>query len=321
MTETSSTGQRYERFAVAEALPVSPLYSELARGVSTDQTVLRLLGELPREKRQPNLLFAAVRYLFGVPQTYQEFADLVRTRWPDIATIMRERRTQTNEPGRCAATVLALARLRGPFALIEIGASAGLCLYPDRYRYDYGGVQVGSASSPLTIECAVEGAPPLPADPPAVGWRCGIDLNPLDVTDADHVRWLECLIWPGEEAVRVPRLRAAVQVAAAEPPTLIAGDLFDELPAALDRVPDGVTPVVYQSAVAAYLSPADRTRLADLLTASTAHWISQEGIGVFPTIADRLPRQPPSGRESFVLALDGAPLAFTAPHGGWLVWL
>jgi hypothetical protein len=48
------------------------------------------------------------------------------------------RRTQTNEPGRCATLLPALAALDGPLALIEVGASAGLCLHVDRYSYDYG---------------------------------------------------------------------------------------------------------------------------------------------------------------------------------------
>ena len=30
---------------------------------------------------------------------------------------------------------------------------------------------------------------------PRVGWRAGIDLNPLDVTSADDRAWLEALIW------------------------------------------------------------------------------------------------------------------------------
>ena len=36
------------------------------------------------------------------------------------------RRTQTNEPARCAVLLPALAQLPQPLALIEAGASAGL---------------------------------------------------------------------------------------------------------------------------------------------------------------------------------------------------
>ena len=52
---------------------------------------------------------------------------------------MLERRTQTNEPARCALMLPLLAALPQPLALLEVGASAGLCLLPDRYGYDYDG--------------------------------------------------------------------------------------------------------------------------------------------------------------------------------------
>ncbi len=38
------------------------------------------------------------------------------------------KRTQTNEPGRCAVLLPLLAALPQPLALLEVGASAGLCL-------------------------------------------------------------------------------------------------------------------------------------------------------------------------------------------------
>ena len=55
-----------------------------------------------------------------------------------LRAVMLERSTQTNEPGRCAALLPVLAGLPEPLALLEVGASAGLCLLPDFYGYDYG---------------------------------------------------------------------------------------------------------------------------------------------------------------------------------------
>ena len=61
------------------------------------------------------------------------------------------------------------------------------------------------------------GPVPIPAQVPEVAWRAGLDLNPLDVTDDDDVRWLECLIWPGETGRR-ERLAAAIETARRDPP-------------------------------------------------------------------------------------------------------
>jgi hypothetical protein len=43
---------------------------------------------------------------------------------------------------------------------------------------------------------------PLPDRLPAIAWRTGLDLNPLDVTNDDDVRWLSCLVWPDEGTSR-----------------------------------------------------------------------------------------------------------------------
>ena len=166
---------------------------------------------------------------------------------------MRTRATQTNEAGRCAILLPVLAALPQPLALLEVGASAGLCLYPDRYGYRYGDHRVG-AGDPV-LDCAATGMAP-PAGLPEVVWRAGLDLNPLDVTDPADVAWLEALIWP-EHAHRRARLRAAAAIAAAEPPLLVRGDLVDDLPALAAQAPAGATLVVFHTSVL-YQVPAPR---------------------------------------------------------------
>ena len=122
----------------------------------------------------------------------------------------------------------------GPVALIEAGASAGLNLYPDRWGYAWstpeGVVELGPAPY---LSCDVSGPSPLPTALPEVAWRGGIDLNPLDVTDPEAMRWLETLIWP-EDADRRVRLPPR-GVAAADPPDWSAATCSTELPGARCR--------------------------------------------------------------------------------------
>ena len=102
--------------------------------------------------------------------------------------VIQARRTQTNEPARCACLLPALAQLTPPLALLEVGASAGLTLLPDRYSYDYPGHPLIAGTDPRApvLRCRTRGPVPLPRQVPEVRWRAGLDLNPLDVaSEAD----------------------------------------------------------------------------------------------------------------------------------------
>ena len=109
----------YVRFADAEALGRSPLYEALARAVAADRETLSFLSTLPDMKRQPNLLLAAVRHLFGTPTGWSEFRRVLLAHPDAVRSLMLERSTQTNEPGRCASLLPVLARLPQPLALLD----------------------------------------------------------------------------------------------------------------------------------------------------------------------------------------------------------
>jgi hypothetical protein len=310
----------YRRFAEIEAAEVSPLYARFALAVAADERILRFLAGLPAGKRQPTLLFAAVQYLHGTAPDPDEFRRRVLDDADRVRSTMLARATQTNEPARCAALVPLLNAVPGPVALVEVGAAAGLCLYPDRYGYDYGGGRIGP-DGPLTITCRVSGNGPVPAAVPEIAARTGIDLNPLDITDPDVRAWLRALIWPGPGAAdRLSRLDAAAEVARREPARILAGDLVERLPDALDLVPDGATPVVVHTAVLLYLPRARRAQFVDLVRSLPVRWIAQEGPDVLPDVTAALPEEHRGGG-GFVLALDGRPVARTAPHGGAIDWV
>jgi hypothetical protein len=170
--------ERYRRFAEREARGRSGLYERFALGVAGDRELLELLEQLPPAKQQPNLLLATVLYLGGRQPDYGAFRAFVLDHADHVLATLAARQTQTNEVGRCALLLPLLARLPGPLALVEVGASAGLCLLADRYAYDYGGTIVGDPASAVLLRCQPRGPVPIPTALPEVVWRRGIDLAP-----------------------------------------------------------------------------------------------------------------------------------------------
>jgi hypothetical protein len=315
--QEADTASRYRRFAEVEVRPFSPSYEQLCLGVAGDTTLLARLSALPPPKRQPNLLLAAVRFLSGPVGSYPAFRDFVLTRWDEVATTMQARRTQTNEPRRCAPLLPALAALPQPLALIEVGASAGLCLYPDRYAYRYtvGDREHRIGASPVELRCAADGPVPLPSAVPQIAWRAGLDLNPLDVRDEEDMRWLESLIWP-EQSERFELFRGAVELARADPPRLVGGDLLRDLPALAAEAPNDATLVVFHTAVLGYVDATGRAAFTDTMRSLDATWISNEMPGLVPgTDLDT------GGVARIVLARDQQPLALAGAHGQSVTWL
>jgi hypothetical protein len=315
--------EQYLRFA-DEARDESPCFVEWGDGVAGDPEVLAWVDQLPGLKKQPNLVFAAARW-HGVPAPgpYAGLRSaLLADDGPIRATILA-RSTQTNEVGRLATLLpaFALAVPAGPVALIEVGASAGLNLFPERWGYCWATATGEVALGPEPrLACQVTGPAPLPTALPEVAWRGGIDLHPLDVADEDAMAWLENLVWP-EQDDRRARLAHAVEVAREDPPRIVTGDLLDQLPALVAEASAYGTVIVFHSAVAAYLPGPDRERMLELMTGLVAdgcHWVSNEAPGIFPPISEAGP--PPTPRR-FELALDGRVVGHTHGHGNDLRWL
>lgn len=323
MSEVDAVAERYARFARDEAPGRSALYAAWAAAVASDPALAAVLARIPATRRQPPLVFAVTR-LLGAPE-----ADT--TAWPGwllahadaVVDECRRRSVQTNEPLRCAALLPALSLVEGPIALLEVGASAGLCLYPDRYAYSFrlddGDVIAleppGGATLVLSSRLRGDGRPALRL--PEVVWRAGIDLSPLDARDADDRRWLETLVWPGE-AGRADRIRDALDIAANEPPLLIAGDAAEILGEVAAQAPADATLVVTTPGVLAHVPFAGRRRIIAAARAA-GRWITLDA----PALHDgwSAPIDPtdwPS--DAFALALDGDVLAGVDPLGGFVEW-
>jgi hypothetical protein len=318
MHELASLASSWRAFAVEEASGRSPLYEALSLGVASDPEVLARLSRLSPREQQPNLLLAVVRYLGGTGQGYPEFRTFTLEHWPRVASELGQRRTQTNEVGRCGVLYPALATLDGPLALLEVGASAGLLLLPDRYRFEYDGRLAGDLTSSVKIRTAPRGWLPLPSEMPEVIWRAGIDLNPLDVTNEHDVAWLRASIWP-DETDRLARFEAAVRLARAAPPRLVEGDLLEGTGDLAAQAPAGSHLVIYHAATLAYLTEAERDRFRGTLEGLGGTWVSFEHATV---LADVLARAPSSSNTGgFLLSRDGIPLAFGGSHGAWIEWV
>lgn len=114
-----STAENYRRFARGRG-QVAPVRAQLCEGVARDPELLALLDRVPPAKRQPNLLLGAVRLLSGTTADFAGFRAAILGNPDAITAVLLSRRTQTNEPGRCAALLPLLAGLPQPLALLEV---------------------------------------------------------------------------------------------------------------------------------------------------------------------------------------------------------
>jgi hypothetical protein len=292
MTDVAAIKARYRRFADVECRGYSEAYYRLAHLVAADDVIVNFIAALP--DGQPNLLFASIQFLTGpegMPETGLELRRFLNRRGGEVRDIARARRTQTNEVGRCAVILPALPP--GPLALVEVGASAGLCLLLDRFHYTWGSTAIGPAASPVHLHCAVTGPVPLPSVTPEIVWRHGLDIHPLDVRDDDAARWLRACVWP-DQPERRRRLDGAIELARACPPLIRAGDLVDALPGLLAAAPEDAELVIFHSAVLSYVSSERRHAFALALAEASMRrdivWISNEATGIVDDIAAQAPR-------------------------------
>jgi hypothetical protein len=324
----TSIKRTYRQFADRECRGFSDIYYGLALAVSEDDDVIGFLAGMPEV--QPNLFLASLQLLTGpdsMPETGSELRAFLKRRGREVADVMRSHRTQTNEVGRCAVLLPALPS--GSLALVEVGASAGLCLLLDQFHYEFGSTVIGEASSPVHLRCAVAGPAPLPPTMPRIVWRRGLDAHPISVHDDEAIRWLLACVWPDHHERR-RRLEGALELARAQPPAVIAGDLVDDLPALLDEVPDDDQLVVFHSAVLTYVSPDRREAFGETLAAASKRrdvvCLSNEAPGVIRQMGAMAP---PLSDLRFLLGrtrfTNGRRhdelLALAHPHGAELTWL
>ena len=232
---------------------------------------------------------------------------------------------QTNEVRRSLCLVggfLTVAKRAGlPLRCLELGASAGLNMNWDRYRYDFGGQGGwGDLASPLLLAGDWIGpAPPVDTRVEVVEKRA-CDQNPIDVRGEAEALQLQAYVWP-DQADRLARLKAAIALARQSGVTIDKADAADWC--AVQLAPrDGVATVFYHSVVWPYLPPATTAevtasihRAGESATASSPFaWLRMENEpGDSSGLMDVRLKYWPGGEESL--------LARVHPHGAKVSWL
>ena len=323
----------------------SLLYSRISEGIGQDEALKELCSRARVGQPHANLILAAVHYLLlrgsdhplkrfygtvgGTTSAQTEdpfpaFRDFVNAHRPVVQNLIETRVTNTNEIGRSALLHpgfrAVAAEAASPLALIEIGPSAGLNLIWDSYGVRYlrnGGVASSvMGMTALTIDCELRGEKLPPAGPtPRVLHRVGLELNPVDLSNADDRDWLRALIWP-DQADRLLRLDRAIELFATRKPLIRAGDALGLLPDALAEIPSDQTPCVFHTIATYQFSREMRNALEDILTVAGVWrpvWrLSFEFDGTLYILS--------SIRYSDGIRQEKR-LASCHPHGTWLEWL
>jgi len=236
--------------------------------------------------------------------------------WPWFRAALADRREeirplvarpcQTNEVGRSAALVggfLEVAHRTGlPLRILELGASAGLNLNWDRYRYEAGRDGWGDPGSPVRFTGVFEVAPPLDRQA-MIAERKGCDLDPIDPTSEEGSLTLRSFIW-ADQLERLRLLEGAIEVARREPAPVERIDALAFVRRELSSPWAGVATVVYHSVFRQYVEEETRREIDDAI----------EAAGVF-----HLAMEPADG--TFEVRLDGAVLGTAKAHGTGVRWI
>lgn len=241
---------------------------------------------------------------------------------PDVLADYLASPPQTNEVGRSAVllggftTIAAYTGL--PLRLLELGASAGLNMNWDRYRYRLGDCVMGDASSALELVPIWQGELP-PAASISVVERSACDRSPVDVLNATQRQRLRSYVW-ADQYSRLQQLNAALEVAAQRPVRVEQAKadawIAHKLAAPL---PGGVATVIYHTIFWSYLSPEAQARIA-----STIHAAGQAATTEAPLAWLRFEINDFQGHPRLLLSLWPGPqdlhLADAQAHGSAISW-
>lgn len=283
--------QQFEDQALACRHLGSPLYAAVLTEVAADiaaggpcATALRGYHDAGREGALPLRFLAGVHALvlsgdapdlavyYPSSRNPGEAAAADDGAWPAFRAVVADRSEwirdwltrppQTNEVGRAvpllAGLLAAVDTTPFPVRLFELGASAGLNLRADRFRWSAADIAWGPADSPVVIDDAWFG--------PVPGWlreavrrhpeievveRLGCDPAPLNPLAPQDRLALRAYLWP-DQIARAARLDGALRVAERVPAQVVemgAAKFLTEL-----SPQPGTLTVVWHSVMRPYVS-------------------------------------------------------------------
>ena len=246
---------------------------------------------------------------------------------PDDVRRFAARPIQTNEPGRSAALLggfLLVAERTGlPLRTLEVGASAGLNLRWDRFRYESSPIGTwGDPAARLRFTDVFEGAVPPVRPLPEVVSRAGCDANPLDPTTEEGRFTLMSYVW-ADQLARVRQLDAAIEIAREHPAPVERANALEWLPRMLERPAPGAATVVFHSVFLHYLSKRQRANLAGMIGSAGAAATSEAPLAELSLEPRDLDELPPSFEVRLRVWPGGTDDAIAAavPHGPPVRWL
>lgn len=252
--------------------PVRDVLEPHAQDGEASVLPLRFMGAVHRlvlEGRAPQLarFYPSAGGIGELREVWGAFSGVVREEAGSLPRLV-ENPVQTNEVGRCASLLGGFgwtAEHTGlPLRLLEIGASAGLHLRWDQYRYEWPGGGWGHRASAVRMENVFSGgAPSLPSVIP-VADRRGCDLSPVDVAGDEGRLTLLSYVW-ADQTDRIRRLEAAIEIARRVPCRVEKMHGADWLEAQLRNPVAGAATVVFHSVVWPYLSGPEQQRITAIL--------------------------------------------------------
>ena len=186
------------------------------------------------------------------------FLDVVAGHRDRVQALM-ERPVQTNEVTRSRVLVggflLAADHTKLPLRILELGASGGLNLRWDHYRYEVGDLSWGDAQAPVKLVGGfTEGRPPLHLHAEVVERR-GCDLDPLDAATREGQLVLLSQVW-ADQVERIELLRGAFAVAEQVEVQIDQADALEWVGRQLSTPRSGVCTVIFDTGLKEYRPPA-----------------------------------------------------------------